>query len=231
MSAKRLSASIAAVLAAVLALLLPQVPASAAPPPPTPPVTVTPQGSHILGKPGAALKIVEYVSYTCPHCAAFEREGADTLVQTVVRSGKGTVEYRPLMRNIVDVAATLMVGCGPAAKFYGNHSAVLRGQNKWLVPPKDAQPDRWRTGDFAARMRAVAQDMNLYPLFEARGYARPELDRCLANEAQANAYAAENHKAMADLKLEGTPSFLVNGVLQPAHDWATLRPVIVAATR
>ena len=216
-----------AALLALFALAAPQI--SAAAPAPALPVAATPGGSHILGRLDARLKVVEYVSYTCPHCAAFEREGADPMLAMVVRSGKGTVEYRPLMRNIVDVAATLLVGCGPAGRFPGNHAAVLRGQDKWLVPPKNAQPDRWRTGDFAARMQAVAQDMNLYTLFEGRGYARAELDRCLANEAQANAYAAENRKAMADLKFEGTPSFLIDGKLQPAHDWAGLRPALVAA--
>jgi len=225
MSARRLPA----IVLALLALALPALPAPAAPP--APPVVRTAQGSHILGKPGAPLKVVEYVSYTCPHCAAFEREGADGLLQAVVRSGKGTVEYRPLMRNIVDVATTLLVGCGSPAKFHGNHSAVLLGQEKWLNPAADAQAQRWNNGDFATRMRVVAQDMNLYPLFEARGYTRAQLDRCLANEPQAKAYAAENRKAMAELNVQGTPSFLVNGQLQPAHDWATLSPASAAATR
>lgn len=219
--------------ALLLLLALPITPAMAAPAKPASPVLVvaTAQGSHVLGRPGAPLKIVEYVSYTCSHCAAFEKEGADTIKLTLVRTGKGTIEYRPFLRNVIDVAATLMVGCGPPSRFLGNQSAVLRGQDKWLVIPSEAQQERWRTGDFAARMRAVAQDMKLYALFEQRGYGRAELDRCLANEKLADALAAENRKAIDELKLEGTPSFLINGKLQPAHDWATLRPALAAATR
>ena len=194
-------------------------------------IVATAQGSHVLGKPGAPLKIVEYVSYTCPHCAAFDKEGTDSLVATVVRPGKGSIEYRPFLRNVVDVAASLLVGCGSPGKFLGNHSAVLRGQEKWFVPPSEAVQQRWQTGDFAARMRAVAGDMNLYPIFEARGYGRAELDRCLANEQLAKALAAENAQAINDLKLQGTPSFLINGQLQDAHDWASLQPALSAATR
>lgn len=222
---------------AVLILLLmapaAALPASAAPAKPASPVLVvaTPQGSHVLGRPDAPLKIVEYVSYTCPHCAAFEKEGTDTIALTVVRSGKGTIEYRPFLRNVIDVAATLLVGCGPPSRFFGNQSAVLRGQDKWLTVPSEAQQARWRIGDFATRMRAVAQDMKLYALFEQRGYGRADLNRCLANEKLADALAQENRKAIDELKLEGTPSFIVNGELQPAHDWATLRPVLAAATR
>ncbi|MFC3173096.1 DsbA family protein [Novosphingobium bradum] len=226
MSPKRV---IAAFLALV-ALAAPQLGAAASAAP-TLAVAATPRGSHVLGRANAPLKVVEYVSYTCPHCAAFEREAADPLLDMVARSGRGTVEYRPMMRNIVDVAATLMAGCGPVSRFPGNHAALLRGQDKWLVPPQNSQPDRWRTGSFLARMQAVAQDMNLYTLFEERGYTRAELDRCLANEAQANAFAAENRQAMAGLNLKGTPSFLINGVLQPGNDWASLRPALAAALR
>ncbi|HET9630674.1 MAG TPA: thioredoxin domain-containing protein [Novosphingobium sp.] len=220
-------------LACLLALFALVPAASAAPPKPGPAVLVvaTPQGSHVVGRPGASLKLVEYVSYTCPHCAHFEVEGAPTISLTVIRTGKGSFEYRPFLRNVVDVAATLMVGCGSPAKFLGNHAAVLRSQAKWFVPPSESVQQRWQTGDFVARMRAVAGDMSLYPIFEARGYSRAELDRCLANEALAKSLAAENRKAMDELKLEGTPSFLINGQLQPAHDWATLQPALAAATK
>ena len=220
-------------LACLLALfaLSPALAAPAAKPGPAVLVVATPQGSHVVGKPGAPLKLVEYVSYTCPHCAHFEVEGAPTIALTVIRTGKGSLEYRPFLRNVVDVAASLLVGCGSPGKFLGNHSAVLRGQEKWFVPPSEAVQQRWQTGDFAARMRAVAGDMNLYPIFEARGYGRAELDRCLANEKLAKALAAENAQAINDLKLQGTPSFLINGQLQDAHDWATLQPALAAATR
>jgi protein-disulfide isomerase len=217
--------------AAALLVLAPAV-ALAAPPKRAPaPVLVvaTPQGSRLVGRPGAPLKLVEYVSYTCSHCAAFEKEGADTVAQDLIRPGKASLEYRPFLRNIVDVAATLMVGCGAPSRFPGNHAAVLRAQEKWLVPPSEAAQQRWQTGDFPTRMRAVAQDMNLYGLFQARGYARAELDRCLANEKLADAIAAENRQAIETLKIGGTPSFLINGKLQPAHDWATLRTALAAA--
>jgi protein-disulfide isomerase len=35
-------------------------------------VTVTAKGAHVLGNPAAPKKVVEYLSYTCGHCADFE---------------------------------------------------------------------------------------------------------------------------------------------------------------
>ncbi len=31
----------------------------------------TPEGGYLIGNPAAATRIVEYASYTCPHCAHF----------------------------------------------------------------------------------------------------------------------------------------------------------------
>ena len=193
-------------------------------------VIATPQGSHVIGRSTAPVKLVEYVSYTCPHCATFEKEGADTVLMMLVRPGKASVEVRPFLRNIVDVAATLMVNCGPPRRFQGNHAAVMRNQEKWMVQPSEAQVQRWSTGDMPARLRAVASDMNLYPLFEARGYTRPDIDRCLTNEAMIKTIAAENDAA-TKAGVQGTPTFFINGQMQDAHDWAGLRPLLEAATR
>ena len=37
-------------------------------------VTITADGSHLLGNPRAATRVTEFVSYTCPHCAHFTKE-------------------------------------------------------------------------------------------------------------------------------------------------------------
>lgn len=205
------------------------LPAGAAAPAPVL-VVATPQGSHVVGRAAAPVKLVEYVSYTCPHCAAFDKEAGDTILLLVIRPGKATVEYRPVLRNILDVAATLLVNCGPPGRFQGNHSMVLRNQAKWLIQPSEAQIQRWQSGDLPARLRAVAADTGLYDLFAKRGYGQVELDRCLANEKLAQTLAKENEAAFA-AGVEGTPSFFINGKLQEAHSWAELKPLLEAATQ
>ena len=193
-------------------------------------VARTARDSHLLGNPNAPIKLVEYISYTCPHCAAFEKEGTDTILLGLVRPGKASMEFRPLLRNAVDAAATLMVNCGNPNRFQGNHAAVLRNQEKWLVQPSEAQVQRWATGDLPSRLRAIASDMSLYPLFEARGYTRVELDRCLADEQQLRAITAENQAAQ-QAGVESTPTFLINGQIQQVHAWSELRPLLDAATQ
>jgi hypothetical protein len=150
---------------------------------------------------------------------------------TFIASGKGSIEYRPLMRNKIDVAVTLLATCGPIAKFRGNHTAFLRGQDKWFHAPNQGEEQRWSSEDFAASMRAIANDLKLYDVMVKRGYTRPELDRCLLNRAAAAKLAEQTRFAVAELKVQGTPSFIVNGTLLEAHDWDGLRPRLMELTR
>jgi protein-disulfide isomerase len=195
-------------------------------------VNVTPNGAHIVGNPKARVRLVEYVSYTCSHCAAFEQQASGELGLGFIRPGTGSVEYRPFMRNIVDITATLLVNCGPASRFPLNHSSVLRSQQKWMADVSETQQRRWLTiGDFPGRMRAIAGDMHLYELFAARGYSRVELDRCLADEGLAKRISEENQTASRIGAVDSTPSFLINDRQQDVHDWAGLRPLLMALTR
>ena len=62
---------------------------------------------------------------------------------------------------------------------------------------------------------------------ENRGYSRAELDRCLTDEAKANALAEASQADVEKYGLEGTPSFVMNGtLLDGVHNWAALRPVL-----
>lgn len=195
-------------------------------------VETLPGGSHRIGNPQAKIKVVEYVSYTCSHCAAFEKEASGELALGLIRGGKGSLEYRPYLRNVIDVAATLLVGCGDASKFALNHSIVLRSQETWLANYQEAQSKRWAAiPDFAGRMRAIATDLKLYDQFEPRGYRRADLDRCLADEAQSKKFAFENQGAESIGAVNGTPSFLINDVPQDTHDWAGLRRALMPLTR
>ena len=188
-------------------------------------VAVTPTGSHTLGNPAAAVKLVEYVSYTCPHCAHFQRESEGPLRIAYVQPGKVQVEVRHLVRDPIDMTAALLTNCGPANRFFANHNMFLQSQDSWLARANTATPAqraRWTTGPNAARLRAIAGDFGFYAMMAQRGYDRPTLDRCLADEAMAKRLAASTAKA-GELGVQGTPSFFLNGVLLAGtYDWSSL---------
>lgn len=191
---------------------------------------VTPAGTHILGNPAATTRLVEFVSYTCSHCATFEQQAGGALRTAYVTPGKLSVEVRSFLRNPVDLTASLLTSCGAPSRFFGNHTAFMRSQATWMARAENISPEkrqqRWSTGEFAARTRAMASDLGFYDMMIARGYDRPAIDRCLADEAKAQQFAAATQEAQK-LGIPGTPSFMLNDVLLAGtHDWRTLEPQI-----
>ena len=181
--------------------------------------------SHRIGNPEAKVRVTEYISYTCPHCAQFAREGEDALKLGYIAPGKVSLEIRHLIRDPVDLTAALLAQCGPAAKFPQNHTAFMLGQDEWIAPlgkSTAAQRQRWTQAGAAGR-RAIASDFGFYEIMERRGYRRTEVDRCLADDAAVRNLAETSAKDWDKPGLDATPSFAINGVVMPGtHTWAAL---------
>jgi protein-disulfide isomerase len=193
-------------------------------------VATTADGMPVLGSQTAPVRLVEFISYTCPHCASFSTEADWALGEGLVKEGKVAVEVRPFIRNGIDLVATLLATCGDKSRFFDNHKAILAGQASWLTEPSDpGYKARWDNPDFAARAKAVAQDLGLYRLMEARGYQAAELDLCLADEARGLGFLTTTDRDSVELGIQGTPSFLINGKLQSVHSWPELQAALQAA--
>ncbi len=194
-------------------------------------VALLPSGGHLLGNPAASVKLVTFVSYTCPHCAQFEMQADAPMRLTYVSNGKLSVEVRHLVRDPIDLTAAMLTNCGPKEKFFLNHAAMMRSQRVWIESLHHASPTqqaRWSTGDRVARSRAIANDFKFYAIMATRGYDRTAVDRCIADSAMAERLAGMTKDA-STLGVQSTPSFLLNDLLlSGTHDWALLRPQIEA---
>ena len=194
-------------------------------------IALTPGGGHLLGSPAAPVKLVEYVSYTCPHCAHFEVQADGALRVGYVAPGRVSVEVRHMLRDPIDLTVAMLTNCGPPSKFFLNHAAFMRSQSTWIQPlarVTPAQQQRWGTGDPVTRRRYVAADFRLYQIAASRGYDRVTADRCLADNAMAQRLAKQTEAGVA-LGVDSTPSFLLNDLLLTGtSEWTTLRPQIDA---
>jgi len=188
--------------------------------------------SHLVGNPDAPVTVSEYLSYTCPHCRDFSMQGDEVLKLAYIQPGKLRLEYRHAIANPEDLTATMLARCGAPEKFPANHSALMIAQPQFNALARLAvksQTDRWHYGDKAARRRAIASDLNLYEILERRGYSQAELDRCLADQALADRLEASAESDWA--KIDGTPSFAVNGeVLKDVYTLQGLQQAIDAAS-
>ncbi len=187
-----------------------------------------------VGNPEAPLQLIEFVSYTCPHCAHFEQESEAELKYVYVLEGLAAVEIRHLIRNPIDVAAALVTECGAPENFFNNHRAILNTQEEWLTRAQGmspAQQNRWVSGTIASRMRAIGNDLDFHEIMEGRGYSFSDIDNCLADSERAMALAETSAANAAEFNVRGTPSFVLNGsLLEGVHDWPALGQ-IMAPTR
>lgn len=185
---------------------------------------------HVIGNPEAASRLVEYMSYTCSHCAEFARVGDPAIKLLMVPQGKTNFEIRHMLRDPIDLTAALLTHCGASDNFPRNHQAMMLRQGEWLAAARatsQAQRTRWNFGTNTARRRAIASDLGFYKIMEERGYNRTQIDRCLADEVKANTLAEATQRDVTALGLQGTPSFVLDGkLLSGVHTWDALRPVL-----
>jgi protein-disulfide isomerase len=190
-------------------------------------VSLTPEGYNLLGNPKAAVRLTEYVSYTCAGCARFQMQADGVLLLAYLPSGRVAIEVHPVIESPIDLTAAMLANCGPREKFFMNHNALLRSQVNWIKPLAHAssvQRSRWSGSILGARNRAIAADFGLYTVMATRGYDRQSVERCLNDQAMAARITTQSVTAKAK-GVTKTPSFSLGGdLLKDTHDWASLRP-------
>ena len=197
-----------------------------------PAVTAPTDGGHVMGNPAAEVKLVEFMSYTCPHCGEFARTGEGALKLLYIPTGKVSFEVRHLVRDPIDVTAALLANCGSADKFFANHTAIMARQDEWLGKARiasAAQKSRWSNGTLASRFQAIAADMGFDEIMVSRGYSRAEITTCLKDEAKARKIVDTSQADVAKYDLPGTPSFVIGDtVLENVYDWSSLKTALDA---
>ena len=186
---------------------------------------------HRIGQADAPVSLIEFMSYTCPHCGQFAVAADKTLALAYVGTGRLKVEYRPMVRDPVDLTVTMLVGCVQPRRFAAAHATFMERQGGWLVAAQRtpaAQRALWADAFRSAeRRRSIASSLDLYPMVEPLGLSRVAADKCLTDQAKANALVAAADANRAQFGVAGTPSFALDGILLAGtHDWTSLQPQI-----
>jgi protein-disulfide isomerase len=192
-------------------------------------IVATPEGGVRMGNPAAAVKLVEYVSLTCPHCRHFAQSGAPALVDNYVRSGRVSFELRPFPLDPIAAIAAQLNRCAAPAHYFALNDAILGGQEQWFALLDALSPEQVQAlnalspADLRARIAAIAQ---LDTLAARHGIGAEQARACLADQAGADRVEAIR-AAAESAGITGTPSFVINGRIAPnVHDWAALEPLL-----
>ena len=139
----------------------------------------------------AGLPMIEYGSLTCPHCAAFSREVLPELKKDYIDTGKVRYIFREFSRNPLDVAAFVLARCVGDDKAFAAIELLFSTQDKWAFVDKPLEP-------LIAAMRPT-------------GLTHDQAMACLKDQSKVDAIAAVGKRASDEIKMNGTPTFVIDG--------------------
>lgn len=179
-------------------------------------------GGFVMGNPKAKVKVVEYGSLTCPHCRHFAQDASRKFIAQYVRTGRASYEFRPMVLNAADLAATLVARCGGPSRFFPIADRLYATQPVWTARTEamtDEQLAAIPEHQVALKMAELAQ---LFPVARAAGIPEARARACLTSEAQ-QTKIAEIYQGAIDAGVQGTPTFFFNGKQVPVWDWKSLQ--------
>lgn len=87
----------------------------------------------VEGNPDSPVEIIEYASFTCPHCAAFHAGPYKQLKADYIDTGKIRFVYREVYFDRFGLWASLVARCGGQEKFFGMTDLIYAGQAQWTA--------------------------------------------------------------------------------------------------
>jgi protein-disulfide isomerase len=145
-----------------------------------------------LGNPNAKVTVIEYASVACPHCAKWNEEVFPAFKAKYIDTGKVNYVAREALTGEPTLAnaGAMLARCAGKDKYFQVTDALYH-----------AQKNIFQTGDIRGELLTIAQ---------AAGMSEAQFNTCLSDENAAKS-AERIEKQMKADKIQGTPTFIVNG--------------------
>jgi protein-disulfide isomerase len=170
------------------------------------PVTITEMAQ---GAETAPVTLIEYASYTCPHCAAFHADQYQQL-KPYIADGRVRYVFREVYFDRFGLWASILARCsGDEMRFFGLTEALYAGQRDWIG---DQQPG------------TIAD--NLMTLGLTAGLDQATLDACFSDQAKAEALVAWFETNRSTDGVDATPTLFINGEKYTNMPWGELQALI-----
>jgi protein-disulfide isomerase len=146
-----------------------------------------------MGDPKAPVKMVEYASASCSHCATFNNTVLPAFKAKYIDTGKVHYTLKEFLTppNELAAAGFLTARCAGKDKYFSVLDAIFRSQQEIL-----------QTGDMRGILLRVAQ---------SAGLTESQFNACITDETALKALNARVERAIKQDKITGTPAFFING--------------------
>ena len=164
-----------------------------------------------IGALDAPVKITEYLSFTCPHCAHFHADVYPKLKADYIDTGKVRLEYREVYFDRYGLWAAMMARCGGEMRYFGITDIVFDSQSEWAASD---DPN-------------VVME-NLKKIGRTAGMDDATLDACMNDADMAKALVAHYETNFKADGIEGTPTFIINGTKHSNMTYEDMKALIDA---
>ncbi len=163
-----------------------------------------------LGDDAAPITMVEYASYTCPHCQRFHKDVFPKLKADYIDTGKVKFVYREVYFDGPGLWAGMTARCGGGDRFFGMVDLIYDNQSEW-------------TQGAPAQIAA-----NLKRMGKLAGMTDEQLDACLQDGDKARALTAVFQENAERDGIRSTPSFVIDGKLESNMSYPELKALLDA---
>ncbi|KPA21207.1 Disulfide bond formation protein D precursor [Shimia sp. SK013] len=163
----------------------------------------------VMGAEDAKVTIIEYASFTCPHCASFHSQVLKPLKAEFVDTGKVKFIFRDVYFDRFGLWASMVARCGGQEKFFGIADILMSTQAEWS-----------RAGDPTAIAGALRKTGRL------AGLDDDTLQACLQDEDKAKALVGWYQENAAADDVNATPTLIIDGEKYSNMSYAALKELI-----
>lgn len=164
-----------------------------------------------LGDAKAPIEIIEYASFTCPHCANFHLGPLKDLKAEYVETGKVHFIYRDVFFDRFGLWASMVARCGGTERFFGISDMLYTQQSDWLA---GGDPE-----SIVAALRKIGK---------VAGLNDEDLDTCMTDGDNAKALVAWYQKMAGADDINSTPTLIIDGEKHSNMSYGDLKKLLDA---
>ncbi len=148
----------------------------------------------VKGDENAPVTVIEYASFTCPHCRSFHENVFPQLKENFIDTGKVKFIYREVYFDRYGLWGGMLARCAGPDRYFGIVDLLYANQSTW---PRGESPAE------------VAQ--NLYAIGRQAGMTNDQMDACLQDQDFAKALVEDFQTNAERDGINSTPSFMIDG--------------------
>jgi len=166
-----------------------------------------------LGNPQSDVTVIEYASFTCPHCANFHDNQFEKLKTDFIDTDKIHYIYRDVYFDRYGLWASMVARCGGEMRFFGIADMIYDQQRDWIGDGQDPVA-------IADRLRKIGK---------VAGLEEEQLEACLTDNTRAKTLVAWYQQNAETHDINSTPTIVINGEKHSNMSYDELKATIEEA--